>query len=160
MGDFIYNRGLGRGTEWAERVNGNDPANAVLVIMILATSGVETDAVLRDKDSFSDIVSGTTNEVTNSGYARKSLDNTAGMTITYDDTNDRVDVDIADQTWTGVAAGDGWQDLVVGYDSDSTGGADSAILPWTHHDFATTPDGSDITAVIPTSGFFRASSTT
>jgi len=160
VGDFIFNRGLGRGTEWAERVNANDPTNSVIVIMILATSGVESDAVLRDKDSFSDIVSGTTNEVTNSGYARKTIDNSAGMTVTYDDTNDRVDVDIADQTWTAIAAGDGWQDLVTGWDSDSTGGADSAILPWSLHDFATTPDGSDITAVIPSGGFFRASSTT
>lgn len=158
MGNFVFNRGLGRGTEWIERVNSNDPTNSVLVWMIITSA--ETDAVLRDKDSFADVLSGTTSEVTNSGYARKSLDNSAGMTVTYDDTNDRVDIDMADQTWTSVAAGDGWEDAVSGYDSDSTGGTDTNILPWTLHDFATTPDGSDITLQVPTGGFFRASSAT
>lgn len=157
MADFVYNRAKGRITEWVERVNANDPTNSVLVMMVLAVSGIETDAVLRDKDSFTDVVSGATNEVTNTGYARKTLDQTGGLTVTYDDTNDRVDVDCPDQTWTAVAAGDGWSDLVIGYDSDSTGGTDAGILPGTQHDFAVTPDGSDITAQIATAGFFRAS---
>lgn len=157
MANFVFNRGKGRGVEWAERVNANDPTNAVLVVAVLATSGIESDATLIDLDSFSALVAGTTNEVTNSGYARKVLDQAAGITITYDDTNDRVDVFFPDQTWTGVAAGDGWNDVVVGYDSDSTGGTDANILPHTLHDFVVTPDGSDITLDVPTAGYFRAS---
>ena len=148
MANFVYNRGKGRVVEWAERVNANDPTNSVLVIMALDASGIEADATLLDKDSFSDIVSGTTNEATNSGYARKSLDQTGGITITYDDTNDRVDVDCPDQTWTAVAAGSNWSDLVFGYDNDSTTGTDANILPATQHDFSVTPDGSDIIATI------------
>ena len=157
MANVMFNRSKGRVTEFAERVNANDPTNAIFVIMVLATSGIETDAVLIDKDDFAAVVSGTTNEVTNSGYARKTLDQTGGVTITYDDTNDRVDVDCPDQTWTAVVAGDGWNDIVFGYDSDSTTGTDSAILPMTLHDFVVTPDGSDITAQIATAGFYRAS---
>lgn len=157
MANLVFNRGLGRGTEWAERVNANDPTNSVLVLMVLATAGIETDAVLKDKDDFAAVVAGTTNEVTNTGYARKVLDQAAGITVTYDDTNDRVDVDFPDQTWTAVAAGDGWNDIVVGYDSDSTAGTDAAILPHTLHDFVVTPDGSDITAQVATAGYFRAS---
>lgn len=157
MGNFVFNRAKGRVTEWAERVNANDPANSIFVMMVLATSGIETDAVLLDKDDFAAVVSGATNEVTNSGYARKTMDQTGGLTTTYDDTNDRVDVDCPDQTWTGVAAGDGWNDIVVGYDSDSTGGTDANILPATQHDFVVTPDGSDITAQIASGGFYRAS---
>lgn len=156
MADLVFNRAKGRGTEWSERVNANDPTNCVIVVDVLAASGIETDAVLRDKDSFADVVTGTTNFVTQSGV-RKTLDSAGGVTITYDDTNDRVDVDMPDQTWTAVPAGDGWQDLLTGYDADSTGGTDGDILPWTLHDFAVTPDGSDITAVIATAGFFRAS---
>lgn len=156
MADQVVNRAKGRVTEWAERVNANDPANAVFVVYVLATSGLESDAVLKDKDDLAAMVSGTTNEVTNSGYARKVLDQSGGITVTYDDTNDRVDVDMPDQTWTGVAAGDGWSRLGTGYDPDSTGGADSAILPATLHDFVLTPDGSDITAQIATGGFYRA----
>lgn len=158
MGNLVFNRGLGRGTEWVERVNNNDPTNSVIVWMIITDA--ESDATLRDKDSFADVVSGTTNEVTNTNYARKVLDNSAGLTVTYDDTNDRVDIDMADQTWTSVAAGDDWEDAVSGYDSDSTSTDDSAILPWTLHDFVTTPDGSDITLQVPTGGFFRSSSST
>ena len=93
MANFVFNRGLGRGTEWAERVNANDPTNSALIIAVLATSGIESDAVLKDKDEFTDLVSGTTNYVTNSGYARKTLDNTSGITVTYDDGGEKVDVD-------------------------------------------------------------------
>lgn len=155
MANQIFNRALGRGTEWAERVNANDPTNAVIVFDVLATSGIESDATLKDKDDFAALVSGTTNFVTQASI-RKTLDQTGGITVTYDDTNDRVDVDCPDITWTAVAAGDGWNDVVSGYDSDSTGGTDSAILPWTMHDFVVTPDGSDITAQVATAGFFRA----
>jgi len=157
MANLVFNRGLGRGTEWSERVNANDPANSILVWMVLATAGIESDATLKDKDDFAAVVSGTTNEVTNSGYARKTLDQTGGIVVTYDDSGDKVDIDCPDQTWTAVAAGDGFNDVVIGYDSDSTGGADSAILPWTLHDFVVVPDGSDITAQIAAAGFFRAS---
>lgn len=156
MANFVYNRGKGRGTEWAERINANDPANSAFIIMVLATSGIETDAVLKDKDDFAAIVSGTTNEVTNAGYSRKTLTDASSITVTYDDTNDRVDVDIPDQTFAAIAAGDGWNDIVIGYDSDTTSGTDANILPLTQHDFVVTPDGSDITAQIATAGFYRA----
>ncbi len=156
MADFVLNRSKGRVVEMAERVNANDPANSIFVLLVLATSGIESDATLRDKDTVSDLVSGTTNEVTNTNYARKTIDNTGSITITYDDTNDRVDVDLPDQTWTAVAAGDGFNDAVFCYDSDSTGGTDANIVPMTLHDFVVTPDGSDITVQLNAAGFFRA----
>ena len=40
---------------------------------------------------------------------------------------------------------------------NTTGGTDSSIIPLTCHDFAVTPDGSDIIAQINAAGFFRAS---
>lgn len=156
MADFIYNQAKGRLVSYADRVNANDPANAVLLVLAYNTSA--TDATLRDLDTVAAVESdGNTAEATNSGYARKTLDQSAGITVTVDDTNDRTDVDIADQTWTAVAASPGaWTDLVVAYDSDSTGGADSAIVPASQHDFAVTPDGSDITAQIAAAGIWRA----
>lgn len=148
MTNFVFNRSKGRGVELAERINANDPANSVFLIEAILTTA--TDATLLDLDDFAAIeTDGNTAEVTNSGYARKTITDASGMTITYDDTNDRVDVDVADQTWTAVATSPGaWSDLIFGYDSDSTGGADSAIKPVSQHDFAVTPDGSDITATI------------
>lgn len=159
MGDFVFNRSKGRVTEFAERVNANDPANSVFLVALIASTGVETDAVLKDLDDFTALVAGATNFATNTGSTRKSLDQTGGITTTYDDTNDRVDVDMPDQTFTGLA-NDGTgaiSDIVTGYDSDSTGGTDANVIPMTFHDFVITPDGSDVTVQIATAGFFRAS---
>jgi hypothetical protein len=155
VADFVFNRAKGRLAEWAERVNANDPTNAVFRVIAWNTS--ETDTNLRRLDDVAAIeANASTAEVTNSGYARKTLDQAGGITITYDDTNDRVDVDCPDQTWTAVVAGSAWTDLSFTYDSDSTGGTDANVLPGTFHDFAVTPDGSDITAQIATGGFYRA----
>lgn len=157
MANQVFNIALGRVAELYNRVDSNDPANSALVILILATSGIESDATLKDLDTVTALVAGTTNEVTNSGYARKVLTDSDIVAFAPDDANDRVDLDIPDQTWTGVAAGDGWNDLVVAYDNDTTGGTDSNIVPMTMHDFVVTPDGSDITAQIAAAGFYRAS---
>lgn len=157
MADFVFNIAKGRVVEYYNRVEGNDPANSALIIVVLATTGLETDAVLKDKDDLAAVVAGTTNEVTNTNYARKVLtDADLAALPAPDDTNDRYDVDLPDQTWTGVAAGDGWSKFLVCYDSDTTAGTDANIIPLTSHDFAVTPDGSDITAQIAAAGFFRA----
>lgn len=156
MADFVFNIAKGRVAELYNRVDSNDPANSALIVVVLATSGLESDATLKDKDTLADVVSGATNEVTNTGYARKVLTDSDLAAFAADDTNDRVDLDIADQTWTGVAAGDGWSKIVVCYDSDTTGGTDANIIPLCAYDFVMTPDGSDITAQVAAAGFFRA----
>ena len=156
MANLVFNIALGRVAELYNRVDTNDPANSALVVMVLATSGIEADATLRDLDTVAALVAGTTNEVTNSGYARKVLTDADIVAFAPDDANDRVDLDIPDQTWTGVAAGDGWNDIVIAYDNDTTAGTDSNIVPLTLHDFVLTPDGSDITAQIAAAGFYRA----
>jgi hypothetical protein len=157
MANQVFNIALGRVAELYNRVDLNDPANSALIIAVLAAAGIESDAVLKDKDTLADVVSGTTNEVTNSGYGRKVLTDADIVAFVPDDTNDRVDLDIPDQTWTAVAAGDGWNDFLVCYDSDTAAGTDANIVPLTMHDFVVTPDGSDITAQIAATGFFRAS---
>ena len=157
MADQVFNIAKGRVAELYNRVDLNDPANSALIILILATAGIETDAVLKDVDTVTALVAGTTNEVTNSGYARKTLTDADIVAFSPDDTNDRVDLDIPDQTWTAVGADDGWNDLVVAYDSDTTAGTDANVVPCTMHDFVLTPDGSDVTAQIAATGFFRAS---
>lgn len=158
MADFVFNIAKGRVAELYNRVDLGDPAAARLGVLILATSGLESDATLLDKATITALVAGTTNEVTNSGYARKTLTNTDLAAFAADNTNDRVDLDIPDQTWTAVAAGDGWSKLIVYYSpSNPAAAGDGANVPLTAHDFVVTPDGSDITAVINAAGFFRAS---
>lgn len=156
MASEICNMAKGRFVELCMRVDNNDPANAALIVAVLATAGLEADTVLRDKDDMAALVSGTTNEVTNTNYARKVLTDADLTAFTPDDTNDRFDVDIPDQTWANVLAGDGWSKFVVAYDPDTTTGTDSSIVVISHHDFVLTPDGSDITAQIAAAGFARA----
>lgn len=156
MASFVFNISKGRVAELVRRVDQNDPANSAIVVMVLATAGLETDAVLIDKDSFADIVAGTTNEVTNAGYARLVLTDANIVLPAPDDTNDRMDVALGDLNFGAITAGDGWSKIVIGYDSDTTAGTDANIVPLTAHDFAVTPDGSIITADEPVEGFFRA----
>lgn len=157
MADFVFNIAKGRVVEFYNRVEGNDPTNSAFIIVVLATSGLESDATLKDKDDLAALVSGSTNEVTNTGYARKVLtDSDLASLPAPDDTNDRYDIDLPDQTWTAVSAGDGWSKLVVCYDANTTSGSDSDIIPLCAYDFVVTPDGSDIIAQFNAAGFFRA----
>jgi len=159
MANFVFNQALGRVAELYNRVDSNDPANSALIIVIIDANG-DTDATMRDRDELGALLGGTANEVTNVGYARKVLTDADLTAFAADDTNDRVDLDFADQTWTGVAAGSAWTDLVVAYDSDTTVGADTAVVVMTNHDFAVTPSGGDITAQLAATGFYRAVSAT
>jgi len=155
VANLVFNIALGRVTQFYINVDTNSPAGAEMTVGVLATTGIETDAVLRDTDTWSALVAGTTNFVTNAGYAIKVLAGADLTAFTPDDVNDRVDLDIPDQTWTGVAAGDGWNDVVTGYDPVGSQTL-TDIIPMSIHDFVVTPDGSDITAQIAAAGFYRA----
>jgi hypothetical protein len=163
MADFVFNIAKGRVAELYNRVDSGDPTDSRLVVVVLnVTGGVAAeDAALIDADTLAAIEAlSNVAEVTNTGYARKYITSSDISAISPDDTNNRMDLDIADQTWTAVSAGDAWMKLVVCYipDGNASGGlsADSAVVPLTAHDFAVTPDGSDITAQIAAAGFFRA----
>jgi len=156
MGDLVFNVAKGRVAELYNRVDIGDPGTSRLTI-IAVNAGTTTDAQFRDFDTVAQCLPGAggSAEVTNGGYARKTLATADIVAFSPDDTNDRVDLDIPDQTWTGVAAGTVWTDLIIAY--NPTAGADSTLVPLTLHDFAVTPDGSDISAIINAAGFYRAS---
>lgn len=154
MADFVFNIAKGKVHQYCENVDTGSPANSRLKVIPIETTGLETDATLKDYDNLSVLLAGTSNEQTTMG--RKTLTST-DVTITIDDTNDRVDIDLSDVTWTG-ATGNAISALVVVYCPDGvTPGADTTFIPLTKHDFVVTPDGSDITAQIAAAGFFRAS---
>ena len=149
MADFTFNVALGREVELYNRVDSNDPTNSALIMMVLAGTGLESDAVLKDKDDFAALVSGTTNEVTNGSYARKTLTDANLAAYTVDDTNDRIILVLPVQTFSTIAAGDSWSKVVIGYDSDTTSGTDSSIIPVTAHDLridgaVVAPNGSNV----------------
>lgn len=158
MANFVFNIAKGRVVEFYNRVDTNDPTNSALVLVVLQSSGLESDSVLIDKDTLSDVLAGTTNEATNTNYARKVLTDSDLSAPSQDDTNNRYSVDIPDQTWTNVSASGGaWGKLLICYDGDTTAGNDSNIVPLTAHDFVVAPDGGTVTAQIDTVGFFVAS---
>lgn len=157
MADLVANIAKGRVIELYNRVKSNDPTNSALVIVVI-DAGAVTDDQLRDYDDLATMLGAVTERNTNN-WARKVLtDADLAALPSPDDTNNWFQIDIPDQTWTAVGAGGGAStDLVICYDADTTGGTDANILPLTIHDFAVTPDGSDITAQIDANGFFRAS---
>lgn len=150
MADFVFNVAKGRVAELANRVNNNDPTNSAMILLLLTASAA--DATAEDYDTLSAVLgdAGTT-EASDASYSRLTV---TSLTVTTDDTNDRVDVDMADQTFTALDNTTS-TDLIIAYDSDTTGGTDANIEPLTQHDFAVTATGTDVTAQI--ANFFRAS---
>lgn len=157
MADLVYNIAKGRAAELYNRVDSNDPTNSALIVVAIA-AGTTTDASFKDFDTLSASLPGAGGaaEATNTNYARKTLADADIVAFAPDDTNDWVLLDIPDQTWTGVAAGTNWSDIIISYDSDTTAGTDANVVPLTLHDFVVTPDGSDITMQVP-NGFYKAS---
>jgi hypothetical protein len=146
VANIVFNIALGKVKYYAELPAANDG----LVLIALETSGLETDAVLRDKTDFTSLVAGTTNEQTT--VTRKAL---TSVTVTVDNTNDRVALDAADVTWTS-PTGNAISAVVICYDPDTTTGTDADLIPLTKHDVTWTPDGNNFTLSI--ADFFRANS--
>ena len=147
MSDFVFNIAKGEVKNFCKLAAAND----ALVYVPIETTGIEADSTLKDYDDLSALLAGSSNEQTTLG--RKTV---TSATITVDDTNDRVDIDIADQTWA-ASAGNAVSAVLICYDGDTTSGTDANITPLTDHAFVVTPDGTDITLVVAAAGFFRAS---
>jgi hypothetical protein len=153
MTDGVFNIAKGRVAELYNRVDSNDPANSALVVVCLDRLAV-SDATLKDCATLAAVLALTVTERTSNGWTRKTLTDSDLAAMTVDNSNDRMPLDLADQTWTAVSSG-AVTDLLICYDNDTTGGSDSNIVPLTWHGFAVTPDGSDVVATI--SDFYRAS---
>jgi hypothetical protein len=156
MAGFSFNVALGREVEFHNRVDGNDPANSALILVVLAASGLESDAVLKDKDDLAAVLSGTTNEVTNAGYARITVTDAGLAAYTVDDTTDVIRLPLANQVTAAISAGDSWSKLLICYDSDTTAGTDANIIPVKAFDIrdavtgaAIAPSGGTITHSFP-----------
>lgn len=150
---------LGRTVEYHTRVNDNDPANAALILVILAHAGIESDATLRTYATLSALLAGASNEATNS--TRKTLSDADIGPATVDTSTHRTTITFANQTWTAVAAGDSWSKLVVCYDSDTTAGTDANIVPMAFFDLRISnapivPNGNNIIVAAP-NGYIVAS---
>ncbi len=158
MADFVFNVAKGHVSEYAVRVIGADPTNAEFIVVLLDNS--VADATAEDLDTLALVLAdGGTDEASGvTNYARKETPTeVAGLSRTIDDSNDRIDIDVNDFTYTALGNGSNalLSDLLFCYDSDSLAGTDANIVPCTQHDFAVQTDGSDVTVQV--TNFFRAS---
>jgi hypothetical protein len=141
MADFIANIAKGA---FVEKFR-----DGAALTVIVYDVGATTDATLKDLD-FATGVLGVVTERASNGWTRKTIAN-GSITVTVDDTNDRTDIDVPDQLWTGVTAGNSTD---LGFFEDT--GADATRVFISNHDFAITPDGSDVQATIAAAGLLRA----
>lgn len=158
MADGVFNIAKGGVKGYYERVKNNDPTNAAFIMVMLKAS--EVDDTLNNYDDLGTLIAAAGNtEADFTNYARKTLvDTDLAAVPAPDDTNNRIDLDLPD--WLISAAGGATNNtltkLLICYDSDTTAGTDSNIIPVCYYDFAVTTDGSDLTAQINASGFYRA----
>jgi len=147
MTDQIFNVSKGH---FAQRIS---VAGTKTGILLLNNTTLEGDDALVDHNDVAALLAATNTETIFSSYARK-IDIT-GEVLTIDDTNNRVDYDIPDQTWS--PAGNGVNEtltkLITFYNN---GAGDVNQIPMSHHDFVVTTDGSDLTAQIAAAGIMRA----
>lgn len=158
MADGVFNIAKGRVVELYNRVKSNDPANSALIVVLC--TGTETDDNIRDADTLTALLATSLAEATFTNYARKVLtDSELAALPSPDDTNDRYEVDIPDQTWSsaGGATNNTLTRAMICYDGDTTGGTDANIIPLCFYDFAYTTQDADFTLQVDASGFFRAS---
>jgi hypothetical protein len=143
MADLVFNVAKGA---VAEKLL--DDATKLGVLLLKAG---EADALLKDRTTIADVLAANT-EANFTNYARKT-----GITgtRTVDQANDRVDVDMPDQTWlvAGGATNNTLTRAIIFYEEAA---ADATRIPLVALDFATTTDGTDLAIQLAAAGFYRA----
>lgn len=130
---------------------GGLPASSDALIAI-PFSVIESDATIKDYDTLAAILGGSNTEQTTMGRTTLS-----SVTVTVDDSGDKVDIDCADFSYTGAnAAGSATVKMIICYDPDTGTGTDSTLVPISYHDFAVTPDSNDINVTVASGGFASA----
>jgi hypothetical protein len=157
MGNGVFNVAKGRAVELHNRVQGNDPATAGLMFRLLKAT--ESDAVLKDYDTFADLLGAAGNveaDFTNYSGGKTIIDTDISI-ATLDDATDTYRCDIDDQTFTsaGGTTDNTLVKVIICYAPD-VAGADSTFIPLTYHDFFATTDGTDLIAAVHVDGYFSA----
>jgi hypothetical protein len=121
---FEFNIAKGRSNELAKLGAAND----ALILVLIQTTGLESDATLKDYATLSALLAAANDECTFTGYARRTL---ASVVVAVNNTSDNQNTDAADPAaWTnsgGSAQGCGA--AIVCYDDDTTGGTDANLIP-------------------------------
>lgn len=159
MADGVCNISKGRGVEFYYRVKNNDPANSAFIVVLLQLAGLEADDLLNNYDDLASLLSASNDEATFTNYARKTITDAELAAIPApDDTNNRRDIDLPDQTWTsaGGALNNSLGKALVCYDDNTTSGNDANLIPVTYYDFVVTTTGINLVLQFAAAGFYRA----
>jgi len=164
--DFMFNIARGRAAYYYYAVENSlvvtaagtpaftSTANAALLVVLIETTSIEADSTLRDYDALDALLAGTSNEQTN--QARKVLtDADLAAVPAPDDTNDRYELDIPDQTYTALG-GNAIGKVLLCFDPDTTTGTDATVVPLTAHAVSITPDGNNVVLQVAATGFYRS----
>ncbi len=143
MANFAFNIAKGRMAEFFNRVDQNDPTNSAIIAVPMSASGTEaqgqdlaTLAAVEADANFAERTSGS--------WVRKVLTDADIAAIAADNTNNRMPCTIPQITFTTPATGNDTTGILFCYDSDTTGGTDSNIIPLVHLTFAVTTSGNDV----------------
>jgi hypothetical protein len=141
MADLVFNVMKGKHAYYATLPAADDS----LIAVPIETTGIVGDSTMEDYDTLALLLAGASNEQTTMG--RKTL---TSVTVTVNDTDNKVTVDADDIAWT-AATGNDISAIVICY-KPASGSTDSDILPMYKHDFVIAVDGSDVTATVSASG--------
>ena len=152
MADYAFNIAKGKIAEWTYRVNNNDPTNSALIWVPLSASGTEaqgqdfdTLALVLADANFTELTTGSWGRVTHT-------DSDIPADPAANDTDNRMESDSADVEFGTVTSGT-TTGILLCYDSDTTSGTDTNIIPMIHFAFVATGVGTTVTATIPSTGF-------
>lgn len=155
MANFVFNIAKGRGVEYYNRAENNDPAASALILVPLSASGTEAQG--QDADDLAAVEAlAQFAEITTNNWVRKTLESAQLAALpAADDTNNWYAVQVPSVTWTAPTAGGNTTGLLICYDSDTAAGTDANIIPISHHDFVVTADGNDV--ILNVGDFLRCS---
>jgi hypothetical protein len=130
-------------------------ANDALILVLLKSAGVESQATLQDYDTLQALLAATNDECDFTNYTRKTLSVTQNA---VDDTNNWWNIDVADVVYTsaGGATNNTGAMAVVCYDPDTTAGTDADLVPMGIFDASFTTNGNNLNVNINASGLLRA----
>lgn len=144
MANAVFNVAKGSVGEFAR-----DDATKFGVLLLKVAPA---DASLKDFDTVAAMLAGGATEADFTNYARKTP---LTATRTVNDTSERVNCDLADQTWTsaGGASNNTLVKAVVFYEESAS---DAGRIPCTFHDFNETTAGNNLVLQFHANGFYQA----
>lgn len=149
---FTFNIAKGKVNRYADLPLTND----ALILVLVKSSGLESDATLQDYDTLSALLAAANDECDFTGYSRRTL---ASVTVTTNDTPNTQTADAADpSSWTASGSSQVAGAAIVCYDPDTTTGTDADLVPLVQlmAGTVTFDVGVAVTAAFDAAGFFSA----